>query len=283
VILVTGVTSPTGSRVVRRLAEEGESVRSFVHTRANEGYVPRETSEVIYGDLANPSDVQRALEGVSTLINVAHIRFAEQIVPIAEQTGISRALFISSTRQFTRLDDPVAQEIARAEDVIRGSSLRYTILRPSMIYGDRRDKNVSRLTAMVRKSPIVPLPRGGRNLVQPVFVLDLVQAIVRALKNEKTVRRQYDIAGPEPITYRQMVEIVAKVLGKKRIIFGVPLPVAYGVAQICQALKARIFFSPEQVLRFGEDRAFDISEAVTEIPFAPRGFEDGLRLSLKIG
>jgi uncharacterized protein YbjT (DUF2867 family) len=281
VILVTGATSPTGSRVVRRLAEEGESVRSFVHTRANEGYVPRETSEVIYGDLANPSDVQRALEGVSALINVAHIRFAAQIVPIAEQMGTTRALFISSTRQYTRLDDPAAQEIARAEEIVRGSSLRYTILRPSMIYGDPRDKNVSRLAAMVRKFAIVPLPRGGRNLVQPVFVLDLVEAIARALTNEKTARREYVIAGPEPISYRRMVETVAKVLGKRRIIFGIPLPAAYGVAQICQALGLRIFFSTEQVLRFGEDRAFDISEAARDIPFAPRSFEEGLRLSLK--
>jgi uncharacterized protein YbjT (DUF2867 family) len=281
VILVTGATSATGSRLAQRLVQEGESLRCFVHVRANEHYVPRDAVEVIYGDLANPSDVERALRGISVLINVAHIRFAHQIVPLAERAGISRALFISSTRKYTQLDDPVAEEVARAEEVVRRSGLRYTILRPSMIYGDMRDRNVSRLVAIVSKLPVIPLPRGGKNLVQPVFVLDLVDAIIRAIRNDRTIRREYVIAGPVPITYRRMIAAIADVLHKKRFVVALPFRIAHGLAKMCQTLGLSVFFTPDQVLRFGEDRSFDISEALREIPFDPRSFEEGLRESLK--
>jgi nucleoside-diphosphate-sugar epimerase len=179
------------------------------------------------------------------------------------------------------LHDPIAQKVDEAEEVIRRSSLEYTILRPTMIYGHPRDRNVSELVKVIKKVPIVPLPGGGKNLVQPVFLLDLVDAIVGVMRNDRTVRREYIIGGPEAITYRKMIHTIAAVLGKKRFILPLPVSTAYAVASVLERLHVRAYFSPEQVLRFGEDRAFDISEAVREIPYSPHSFEEGLKLGLK--
>ncbi|MCX6999447.1 MAG: NAD(P)H-binding protein [Candidatus Sumerlaeota bacterium] len=279
-ILVTGATSHTGSRLVKRLVERQQQVRCLVHSPQNTGCLPVGGVEIIQGDLREESHVCIALKNISILISVAHISFAPALIPLCREAGVNRVIFMSSTRRYTKFPCESSAQVIEAEEAILRSGLNYTILRPSMIYGGPEDNNITRLVRQIRRHRIFPLFGSGANLIQPVFVWDLVEAIFYCVEHQETSGKDYTLAGPEPITYRRAVEIIAAALEKKIILVPVPLSLCILLAGIYKKMVRRPRLTAEQVRRFGEDKVFDITLARREIGFSPRPFEEGIRLKL---
>jgi len=279
-ILVTGATSHTGSRLVKRLVERQHQVRCLVHSTKNMGCLPIGSVEIIQGDLREKNNVRIALKDVSILISVAHISFAHALIPLCREAGVTRAIFISSTRRYTKFPCESSVQVIEAEEAILRSGLNYTILRPSMIYGGPEDNNITRLVRQIRRHRIFPLFGSGANLIQPIFVWDLVEAIFYCMEHQETSGRDYTLAGPEPITYRRAVEIIATAIKKKIILLPVPLPLCILLAKIYEKMVRHPRLTAEQVRRFSEDKVFDIAPARREIAFSPRTFEEGIRLKL---
>jgi nucleoside-diphosphate-sugar epimerase len=279
-IVVTGATSQTGSLAGRALAREGHGVRCLIHSDEGRRFLPRSGVEFVRGDLEQPETLAGALEGIDAVAQFAHIRFAPLLIAACEKAGVHRVVFLSSTRRFTKFDCPSARQVREGESAIEAARLDYTILRPSMIYGSRRDNNISRLIAYLRRHRVFPLVGGGKNIVQPVFTLDVVAALLEALKRPATIRAAYTLAGPEPMTYRQMIETIARGLGRHVTFVPVPLGLALWAARSYQALVRRPRLTTEMVQRMAEDRAFDVSAARRDLAFNPVSFEEGLRRQL---
>lgn len=276
-ILVTAATSQTGSLAARGLVREGYTVRCLV--RGDEGlrYLPLADIEIARGDLERPETLRAALDGMDAVAHIAHIRFAPRLIAACEEGGIRRVVFFSSTRRYTKFDCLTARQVRENEAAIEASDLDYTILRPSMIYGSERDNNISRLVRYLRRHRLFPLIVGGKNLVQPVFVLDVVDALLETLKRSATIRAAYTLAGPEPLTYRAMVQTLANVLERSVCFVPVPLGPALLAAVVYGAVFRRPRLTSEQVRRFAEDRSFDISAARRDLGYTPTRFEDGIR------
>ena len=279
-ILVTGATSHTGCRLVSRLVEGGHDVRCLVRTPQREKHLPIDKIEIARGDLRHREKILAALEGVDILVNVAHIRFTTGLIPLLEEKGISRAIFMSSTRRYTRFPCPSATQVIQGEEIIRKSGLNYTILRPTMIYGGPRDNNMSKLVDQIRRRRLFPLIGNGKNLIQPVFVWDLVEAMVYCLEHPQTAEKEYTLAGPEPLSYRRILETIADGMNRKIHLIPAPLSLCILGARIYEKMAQKPRITAEQVRRFGEDKAFDIEQAKSEINFHPRSFEAGIRLKL---
>jgi nucleoside-diphosphate-sugar epimerase len=279
-ILVTGATSHTGSRLVQRLVGLNYQVRCLVHNPRHAGNLPLEKVEIAQGDIQNEEQVIAALKDVDILVNIAHIKFAPALLPLCRKTGVRRALFMSSTRRYTKFPCETSRQVIDSEEAIRHGGLDYTILRPSMIYGGPQDNNITKLVDQIKRHKFFPLFGDGSNLIQPVFVWDLVDALLYCVAHPETAGREYTIAGPEPITYRQIVEIIAGALGRKIIFVPVPLPLCLFMAGIYEKIASKPRVTSEQVRRFGEDKAFDIGAARREIGFSPRSFEEGIRLKI---
>jgi len=279
-ILVTGATGHTGSYLVRRLVESGRQVRCLVRTPEHDRYLPQSGVEIVRGDFDRPETIRASLDHADVLVNVAHIRFAHALIPLCKMAGVRRALFMSSTRRYTRYPCRSATEVIEGEEAVRKSGLDYTILRPSMIYGGPRDNNMTKLVAQVKTRRIFPLFGNGKNLIQPVFVLDLVEAMIHCLEHPDTIGREYILAGPEPMSYRQCLDIIATQLNKKPLFIPVPLSLCMFAAKMYEKTTKKPRITAEQVQRFGEDKAFDIEPAKREIGFTPRSFEEGIRMKL---
>ena len=114
----------------------------------------------------------------------------------AEEAGLRRAVFVSTTSIFTSLDTASKPVRLAAEDTVMTSALDWTIIRPTMIYGTPADRNMARLLRALRRLPVLPLPGGGTGLQQPVHVDDLAGAIVAALDRPATIGRAYDSPAP---------------------------------------------------------------------------------------
>jgi nucleoside-diphosphate-sugar epimerase len=197
-------------------------------------------------------------------------------VAAARAAALDRAIFVSTTAVTTAL--PARSKLVRlaAEDQIRQSGLKWTILRPTMIYGAPGDRNLSRLLALLRRIPVLPVPGGGRHLQQPVHVADVADAVLNAVERPAAAGMSYDVAGPEPFRFDELLRISARAVGSRTRLVPVPLSPLVTAAQCYELLSARPRIRAEQLQRLAEDKAFVIDDAARDLDYAPRPFTDGI-------
>lgn len=256
-------------------------MRCFVRTESNLRFLPSSGIEVARGNIEAPETLDAALKTVDVIAHIAHIRYAPIIIAACERAAVRRVLFFSSTRRYTKYDCLTARQVCEGEAAIERCALDYTILRPSMIYGSRRDNNISRLIRAIQKSPVFPLIGGGKNLVQPVHTRDVVGALQSAIKTPAAIRSAYTIAGPRPILYREMIKTIARALQRRVLLVPVPVWPMLLAAGAYGRLTSRPRVTTEQIRRMREDRAFDISAAQADLDFRPIDFDEGVALQIK--
>ena len=124
--------------------------------------------------------------------------------------------------------------------------------------------------------PAVPIPGTGRSILRPVYLGDLLDLVERVLERDVAVGRTYDVAGPEPVTTGELVELVGQYQGLRRRIIPLPAgPVILG-ARILGRLTERPFVNVDQVMAFLQDTVVDIEPARRDLGFDPRPLEEGL-------
>jgi nucleoside-diphosphate-sugar epimerase len=262
-MLLVGATGFLGSFVARRLAPRGAT--ALVRPSSDVSVLPNGMA-LLRGDL----DAVLPLEGFSTVVYCASMGFGHvpALVSHMQTRGVQRAVFISTTAIFTSL--PTASRTVRmeAESAVQSSTLGWTILRPTMIYGTARDRNISRLLHLVKRWPVLPLC--GNGLWQPIYVEDLADAVVAALDCARTRRRIYNVAGAQPLSLAELVRTAARAVGRDVRLVRVPLRAAMLGARLTRIV------TPEQILRLVEDKAFSYAEATRDFGFAPRSFAEGV-------
>lgn len=278
---VTGGSGFLGGHVIPRLLAAGHAVSALSRGPDSDRRLVGLGAVLIRGDLDQPESVDRAFAAsqAEALVNLASLGFghAPAIVAAAEEAGLRRSVFVSTTAIFTGME-PASKAVRReAEAVIRGSALDWTIIRPTMIYGTREDRNMARLLRLVRRSPVVLLPGGGGCLQQPVHVDDVAHAVVAALGTSAAVGQAYDVAGADALSLRQIVEGASAAVQRRPRLVPVPLAPALAMARVYELLAVRPRLRAEQLARLAENKAFDIDAARRDLGFAPRSFSEGIR------
>lgn len=279
-VLVTGATGHTGSRLVSALLDRGFSVRILTRGPDRLRLSVRRRVEVVRGDITEPEILREAVRGVGAVVAVTHIKFAPVIIAAMKAEGVRRGIFMSSTRRFTRFVEETARQVMGGEAAVEGSGLDWTIIRPTMIYGGKHDNNLQRLLQQLRGMPVFPLPAGGRMLWQPVFTWDVVSALIAALEGEHTIGKAYTVAGPEPISYKEMLETIIEEAGLRTVLVPVPLGPLKPLVKVYEKVSRRPRVGYDQILRLQEDKDFDIREARRDLNFDPISFREGIRRKL---
>ena len=281
-VLVTGATGFTGSRVVPLLLQSGYQVRCLTRATSDRSSLSALTVEWVTGDLSNPETLTAALHGVDALVNIASLGFghADSILRSAKEAGVKRGIFISTTAIFTQLNAGSKSIRLAAEEAIQASGLDYTILRPTMIYGSPRDRNMWRLIRLLRIMPVMPIFGDGESLQQPIFVDDVAGAVLLALQNNITIGKSYNIAGKAPLTYNQVIDTVASALGKRVWKIHLPFMPIVRMLLFTERIKLRLPIKAEQVLRLNENKAFSYEEAQRDFGFSPRSFAEGIGMEI---
>jgi uncharacterized protein YbjT (DUF2867 family) len=234
-ILLTGATGTIGSALLRRLTGAGEPVRCLVRDPRRLGE-HRVRVQIAMGDLADPPSFRNALRGVSTVVHLAAAIRDEprasieelnavatlRLVRAAERAGARRFVFFSAmgARHHSRTRFFRAKALAR--EAVEGSSLETTIFSPSIVYapGDPW------LTLLERFSylPAIPVSGSGKALYQPIWAEDVADCVVAALMASGPRKRSYELAGPETLSYDDIVLAAVRANGRRRRLLHVPLP-----------------------------------------------------------
>ncbi|MBI5964429.1 MAG: NAD(P)H-binding protein [Chloroflexi bacterium] len=282
-IFVTGATGFTGSRVIPLLLQNGFEVRCLYRATSNRSLLTQPKIEWALGDVSEAQALSASMRGTDALVNIASLGFghADSIIRAALDAGIQRAVFVSTTAIFTQLNAGSKTVRIAAEDAIQTSGLDYTILRPTMIYGSDRDRNICRLIRWLRILPFFPVFGDGNYLQQPIYVDDVAQAILGCLVSDKTIRNSYNIAGKHPLTYNQVIDTIAKQMNKRVWKIHVPSAPVVNMLRLFERIHIPFPIKSEQVLRLNENKDFSYEEAQRDFNYQPHSFEDGIKLELK--
>jgi uncharacterized protein YbjT (DUF2867 family) len=232
------------------------------------------------GDLDDARRLDDAFAGAGcdALVCLASLGFGHGpgIVAAAEEAAIARAVFVSTTAVTTTLHPPTKQVRLAAEQQVASSGLDWTILRPTMIYGAAGDRNLSRLLRRLSRARVLPVPGAGERLHQPVHVADVAAAVLAALNTPAAIGSRYNLAGPEPFPFAELLRTCARAVGSRTLLIPVPLAPLVMLARGYELASRHPRIRPEQVLRLREDKAFAIDDAVRDLGYAPRPFADGI-------
>ena len=282
-VFVTGGTGFTGSRVVPILLQKGYQVRCLHRPDSDRSPLPEPGIEWVEGDLADTQLLASSMKGSDALVNIASLGFghAGSIIQAAGEAGIWRAIFLSTTAIYTQIDAKSKSIRLAAEQAIQTSRLEYTILRPTMIYGSPRDRNMWRLIRFLRVSPIMPIFGDGNHFQQPIHVDDVARAVISCLSTDRTSGKSYNIAGRHPISYNEVVDTVATQLNRRIWKVHLPPKPAVWLLRLFEHLHIPFPIRAEQILRLNENKNFAYEAAQMDFGFAPMSFEEGIRLELK--
>ena len=275
-VAVTGALGFVAAHLVPRLLAGGSRVIGVARPGRDTTALERLGVEVRRAQLSVPDGLERAFAGAASVVHLAGMALVPGMIPALERCEVRRGVFVGSTGIYTRLVSPGAEAKRIGESRLRDSGIAYVILRPSMIYGTPRDRNLVRLLRWVRRVPLVPLPGGGSTLQQPVHVEDLCSAILAGLERPLAARRAYDVGGPEALSLATLVRHSARAMGRAVWLLPLPLAPVHAAARAARTLRLPFPVSPEQVLRLRESKAVDITAARADLEFDPRPFEEGI-------
>jgi uncharacterized protein YbjT (DUF2867 family) len=278
-LLVTGGSGFLGGYVLAEAARRGHETVALARSDTAARAVARRGAQPLAGDLDDPA--LSALFGAAhcdALVNLASLGFghAPAILAATRAAAIDRAVLVSTTAVTTAL--PARSKGIRldAEQRIRESGLKWTILRPTMIYGAPGDRNLSRLLTLLPRVPLLPVPGGGRQLQQPVHVADVADAVLTAVERPAAAGRSYDVAGPQPLSFAGLLRTCVRAVGGRTRLLPVPLAPLVAAAHGYELLSARPRIRAEQLRRLAEDKVFAIDQAARDLGYAPRPFADGI-------
>ncbi|KRB91442.1 SDR family oxidoreductase [Noviherbaspirillum sp. Root189] len=277
-VAIIGATGEVGFRLVQVL-QPAYRIIAIVRNPAKRDFSRFPGTDVrTVQDVADSASLAAALHGCEAVINASYIWYAESIIHAVRLSGapITHLIFTGSTGVLTKLPSDSADRKRASEQAIRvHCTVNWTILRPTMIYGHKNDRNISRLLRAVDRYRVFPLIGKGDSLIQPVLIHDLVRAYGIALFNPRHYNQVYNVAGAKAYSNRELIRCASRGLGKRIWFVPIPAPVVRAGVKLLSALK----ISPvtaEQVMRFEEDKNIDLGPFVRTFGYEPRDFEKGV-------
>lgn len=271
--LVIGASGIVGGYIVEQLVQSGQ--RPLALSRQ-----PRQGDHVnwLRGDLADPAAL--SIPPVETIYCTVEIGLLADALPAIATPALKRIVAFTSTSIVTKIDSEIAaerellQRLADGERRLAANCERldigWTILRPTVIYAEGRDGNVSRLARLIQRFGVLPLMGRGEGRRQPVHAEDLATGAIAAAGSVSAVNKTYAVPGGEILSYREMAGRIFDALGKPRRIVSAP-PVLW---QIAFTLAKPLFPNANVAMgnRMAKDMVFDAGPAVADFGWSPRDF-----------
>jgi NADH dehydrogenase len=225
-IFVAGGTGFVGEHVCRALRGRGHELRLLVHRR---GGVAESGIRYIEGDVTRVESFAVELSDCEAAINLVgiirefpfrgitfeklHVQATENVLEAARRAGVGRYLQMSALGSRPDAVSAYHQTKWRAEESVRGSGLKWTIFRPSLIFGPH-DAFITMLASQLRLAPVMPVIGSGSYRLQPIQADDVARCFALALEMPETIGQTYELCGRDRLSYEALVDMIAAALGR---------------------------------------------------------------------
>ncbi|HNB85145.1 MAG TPA: NAD(P)H-binding protein [Anaerolineales bacterium] len=255
-IAVTGAFSYSGKYIAGRLLERGEEVFTLTnHPDRPDPFAGKVKTFPL--DFNDQEGLIRNLSGMDVLVNTYWIRFdkgdntqpravenTKILVEAAAKAGVKRIVHISITNPSAKSHLPYFWGKAANEKAVMESGMSYAILRPTVLFG-KEDILINNIAWLLRRLPVFGLPGDGSYKLSPVYVDDLAEMAVDAVyKKENYI---WDAVGPDEFTFKEMVELIGKSIGVKKLLLPFPPRLALLAAQFMSLFVKDVMLTPEEV------------------------------------
>lgn len=293
-VAVAGGTGFIGRYVARDLISAGHSVTVITRSPGKTAAIPQLAGASSLGaDVTQPSSLSGRLTGLDAVVTAVQLpnypieqpakgltfdRYdrggTENLLAEARSAGVKRFVYVSGAGA-----DPVSPKSwyrakGRAEVAIRRSGLEFVILRPSWAYGPE-DKALNRFATIARFSPVIPRLGLREQKIQPVYVEDVSRAIERTFARDSGWGKTLEIGGPEVMSMTEVIHVMCEVMGKKRVVVPVPLPLVK-LAMAPLTLLPTPPMSPGGVEFAAQDGLVDTSELRSTLDLQQVSLREGL-------
>jgi nucleoside-diphosphate-sugar epimerase len=300
--LVTGATGLVGLSVVDRALESGHTVTALVRSASAAEALRRPGVSLHHGDLSDPANLRAAVQGVDVVVHSAavvdvagapegmwdvNVHGTQRLLEAAAETGVHRFVHVSSTAVYGHAPSPIREDAPKqpvglygrskwaAEEVVwryhRERGVPAVALRPCVIYGEHgRDRHAAPMLERMGRMRVVPLPRGGRALLDFVHVTDVAEAVLGAVASRAAVGHAYNLTDGESHSYRDILLAYEQAAGKRPAVLPVPRPLFRAATALGRLRRVRVLDT---------DVHYSIDAAIGDLGYRPRvGLRDGLRL-----
>jgi nucleoside-diphosphate-sugar epimerase len=265
-IVVFGATTGIGQRLAFKLKQAGHAVRMVSRSEGDEN-----------ANLASGSGMSEAMRNAAIVVSCAHAKFTGAI--LAALPGSVRSVVLTgSAWRYSKVPNERADQVRSAEALFLASQRDGVMMHPTMIYGGSQENNIRRLLSLIKRLPVIPAPGGGHQIVQPIYIEDLVDCLFAAVIADWKGANVIAVGG-QPLAWREMVQVCAAAIGRSKPIINVPAFPIVAALSVLNKLGIKTLDS-NAVRRFNEDVNVPLADMATLLSIYPRDFESGLRLAV---
>ena len=239
--LILGGTGFIGRSVAEKLVERsgGAAGRLRIATRRVAAARPLQllpTVEIAAGDVHDEAALAHMLRGTDAVINLVailhgseaefervHVRLPARLAEACKAAGVRRVVYVSALGSAVDAPSRYLRSKARGEEALKAAGLDLTILRPSVVFGER-DRFLNLFASLQSIFPVMPLA-GANARFQPVWVEDVAGAIVAALDDPSTIGTTIECCGPRGYALHELVRAAGVWSGARRPVFALPAPI----------------------------------------------------------
>ncbi|MCG6904509.1 MAG: complex I NDUFA9 subunit family protein [Rhodobacter sp.] len=294
-VTIYGGSGFVGRYVARRMAKEGWRVRVACR-RPNEAMFVKPYGvvgqvEPVFCNIRDDASVRTVMRGADAVVNcvgtfdargrnnfdAVQVEGAERVARIAAEEQVARMVHLSAIGADPVSDSVYSRTKAEGEAMVRNHRPDAVILRPSVVFGPE-DAFFNRFAAMTRFGPVLPVI-GAETRMQPVYVDDLAQAVVKGILGQAEPG-VYEIGGPEVQTFRELMNTMLKTIQRRRLVLNIPFGIARimaGVFSIGSMLSAGLIkppVTPDQVRSLQVDNVVaDGAKTLADLGISPTAIE----------
>jgi NADH dehydrogenase len=289
-VTVFGGSGFLGQRIVRRLREQHLSVRvasrnphrgralsrvddERVHSVAADIHDERSVADVVAGSDAVVNAVSLYVEHGAETFQSVHVEGAQRVAAHAQRAGAGRFVHVSGIGADAASPSSYIRSRGEGESVVRAAFPTAIVVRPAVMFAED-DAFLTTIVGLLRRLPAYPMFGSGQTRLQPVYVEDVAEAIVRILQRSETEPITFECGGPRVYSYEELLRTISREAGLRTMLFPMAFPAWHALARIGEILPRPPITRNQVELMELDTVAADAMPGLRDLGIVPRALED---------
>lgn len=287
-ILITGASGIIGKKLIDSIKPSGHSIVILIR-ESERGQIQDQPVRFVIGDLLDKGSLDKATENIDVVVHMAGITHTnntalyysintdgtKNLLESCAKNNVKRFIYISS-RTASADGGAYAHSKLLAEAEVKKFFHEWVILRPAEVYGAGDKEAIAKLIRTIRKAKFIPIVGNGSYTLCPVHINDVIDAVIKTIKNPQADKKTYVIGGTDEYSLNEIIDIISKQLHINKIKVHIPIFLVQALAYAVSLCK-KDFIVRDQVPRLLCKKSSDINPARKDLGFSPISFEEGIK------